>query len=171
MPYSLIGRISGAHGLDGRIALKHTLGKTNAFKDLKHVFIEVHKEHYIPYFLEEQKPVSEDEVLLRLDEVASPEDARSLSGKNVYIESALYHKIKPKAVTIDMVGFMLNDKEKGDLGRVEDLFETPGQVMASAHYLGKEILVPLVDATILGIDPVQKIIRLDLPHGLLDVYL
>jgi 16S rRNA processing protein RimM len=51
------------------------------------------------------------------------------------------------------------------------LFETPGQVLATVWYQGKEVIIPLVDATVVGIDGSRKTIQVRLPEGLLDVYL
>lgn len=171
MAYNLIGKIAAAHGLDGRLVLKHNLESKNAFNKVAHIFIEIRRESYIPYFIEEKKAVSHDELLLRLDEIDSVELARTLSGKNVYLEEAVFNQLKPKSVSASMIGFTIVDKTDGALGQVEDIFETPGQVLATVTYKGKEVMIPLVDATIIGVDGVKKIINVDLPEGLLEVYL
>ncbi len=109
--------------------------------------------------------------MLRLDEVTAVEIAKTLTGKNIYIEEERYEKLKPKGVTVNMVGFTVTDKKAGVLGQVETLFETPGQVLATIQHKGKEIIIPLIDTTIVGIDAARKSISVNLPEGLLDVYL
>lgn len=170
MAYSLIGKISSTHGLDGRLSLNHNLPK-NTFRKLSHIFIEIRNRSYIPYFIEEQKEIAQDTVLLVLDETATVEEAKNLTGKNVYIETELLQKLKPKGITTDLKGFKIADAQHGILGIIEDLFETPGQVLATIQYRGKEVIIPLIDATIQSIDIASQTIKVNLPEGLLDIYL
>ncbi|WP_118975588.1 ribosome maturation factor RimM [Taibaiella koreensis] len=171
MSYSSIGKITGTHGLDGRVVLHHQLDDKQIWNKLPHIFIELRRESYIPYFIEERKVTGPDEVLLKLDEVDSVELARSLSGKQVYLEDSVFNKLKPKAVSANMIGFRIADRKVGELGIIDDLFETPGQVLATVQYKGREVMIPLVDATIVGIDVARKLVQVDLPDGLLEVYL
>ncbi len=171
MAYNNIGKIASAHGLDGRVVLRHNLEGKDIWNKLPHIFIEVRRESYIPYFIEEKKVIAHDEVLLKLDEIDSVELAKTLSGKNVYLEEEVFKKLKPNAVSTSMVGFSISDKDAGMLGVIEDIFETPGQVLATIKYKGKEVMIPLVDATISSIDGSRKIIYVHLPEGLLDVYM
>lgn len=171
MEYVNIGKISTTHGLDGTLLIRHNLDSKQAFRNIPHIFIELRRESYIPYFIEEKKGMTEDEILLRLDDVHSVEVAKTLTGKNIYIEEERYAQLKPKGATVNMIGFSVTDKKAGLLGTIEDLFETPGQVLATVLYKDKEVIVPLIDATIVGIDAARKSITVDLPEGLLDVYL
>ena len=170
MEYSLIGKIAGTHGLDGKVVLRHHLNDSKKLTQLSHIFIELHKQSYIPFFIEEKKVLNGDELLFRLDEVQQMEQAKALSGKSVYIEKELFQKLYPSAVHEGMEGFMIFDKQAGNIGTIISLMETPGQVLASVQYKGKEALIPLIDATIVGIDPLRKIIEVQLPDGLLDIY-
>jgi len=170
MEYSLIGKVSGTHGLDGKVFLSHNLPK-NSFRKLPHIFIEVRNESYIPYFIEEQKEIATDTVLLRLDETTTVEEAKKLTGRNVFIEKEQLIKLNPKAITPDLVGFKVTDPAHGILGTIESMFETPGQVLAAVRYKNKEVIIPLIDATIQDIDMAARMIRVTLPEGLLDVYL
>src|SRR5690242_10373674 len=121
MSYQNIGKIAGTHGLEGRVVLRHQLDGKNLWIKIPHIFIEVRRESYIPYFIEAQKVLNHEEVLLTLDEIDSVELAKTLSGKNVYLEQEVFNKLKPKAVTLDMIGFTVTDKMHGTLGTVEDL--------------------------------------------------
>lgn len=171
MSYSKIGKIVSTHGLEGKVVLRHNLEEKNAFNKIPHLFIEVRRESYIPYFIEERKVLNHDEILLKLDDVSSLEDAKTLSGKSVFLEEEVFARLKPKAVSPGMIGFSVTDKQAGLLGVIEDLFETPGQVLATVQYKGKEIMVPLIDATIVSIDGSRRMVYVNLPDGLLDIYL
>lgn len=171
MSYQYIGKLSGSHGLDGKLVLRHQLEGKNIWNKIPHIFVEVRRESYIPYFIEEQSVVNHEEVLLQLDEIDSMELAKTLAGKKVYLETEVYAKLKPKAVSGDMIGFKVIDENLGELGTIEDMFETPGQVVATIQYQSKEVIIPLIDSTIKSIDGANRTIRVSLPDGLLDVYL
>ncbi len=55
MEYVNIGRVSSTHGLDGTLLIRHNLGNKQVFQKIPHIFIEVRRESYIPYFIEEKK--------------------------------------------------------------------------------------------------------------------
>lgn len=171
MDYSKIGKIQNTHGLNGKIILKHIFEGRNIFKELNYVFIELNKESYIPFFIAEKKVIDTSEVLIQFDEIDSVEDARNLLNKSVYIENELFKKLKPKNITEDFIGFWIIDEKLGKLGKVDELYETPAQVLASVQYKEKEILIPLIEQTIISINVAKKEILVALPDGLIDVYL
>jgi len=171
MDYQYIGKLGGSHGLDGKLVLRHQLDGKNTWNKIKHVFVEVRRESYIPYFIEEQQVMNPEEILLKLDEVDTLELAKTLSGKKVFLEQEVFEKLQPKAVSVQMIGFRVVDETLGELGTIDDLYETPGQVVASLQYQSKEIMIPLIDSTIKHIDGAKKTITVSLPDGLLDVYL
>ena len=166
-----LGKIGSTHGLDGRLVLLHHLGDNKALKSLNCVFVELRRESYIPFFIKSQKSVAEGEVLLQFDEVETVEEAKKLAGKQVYLEVGQYEKVRPKNAPINFVGFQVIDQDFGALGKVADLLETPGQLLASVFHNHKEVLIPLNDHTIAKVDVATKTISVRLPEGLLDVYL
>ncbi len=170
MDYTQIGRISATHGLDGRLNLTHNLPAA-AFRKLKHIFIEIRNKSYIPYFIEQMKEVDAESALVYLDDTKTVEDAKKLAGKGIFIETDLLQQISPKSLPANLDGFMVHDRNIGVIGAVENIFETPGQVLATIIYKGKEVIIPLIDSTIQSIDGARKTISVNLPEGLLDVYL
>lgn len=171
MDYQYIGKITGTHGLDGKLIVRHQLEGKNIWNKIPHVFIEIRRESYIPYFIEAKSELNHDEMMLKVDEVDSVEMAKAFSGKKVYLDAEVFAKLQPKAVSGNMIGFKIVDQTLGEIGLVEDLFETPGQVLATVQFKGKEVIVPLIDATIKNIDGAKKTITVSLPDGLLDIYL
>ncbi len=170
MEYSQVGRITGTHGLDGGVILQHQFMDKSKRFPWKHIFIELHRRSYIPFFIEDRKVLNDEEVRLRLEEVTSKEMARELSGKAVYIETEVFQELFPQTVTPNMEGFTIIDQQLGTIGTVLQLVETPGQVLAVVQYKGKEALIPLIDATLRRVDGLRKTIEVQLPDGLLDVY-
>ncbi len=167
------GKILSTHGLDGGIIIAHTLNAgapKDVFAKIPHIFIELKADSFVPYFIEHYKKLSQEEVWLQLEDVPDVETARTLSGKNIWLDEALFQKINPQTISESLVGYTIIDEKAGRIGPVEDLFETPGQVLASVIYQDKEVLIPLIDSTLKRIDHYRKEIAVRLPDGLLDVY-
>ena len=68
-------------------------------------------------------------------------------------------------------GFKMVDKIKGNLGAIEEIMQIGVQWLAQLTYRDKEILVPLVPQTINQVNLKTKTIYVDLPVGLIEVYL
>jgi 16S rRNA processing protein RimM len=71
----------------------------------------------------------------------------------------------------DLKGFTAVDENEGELGEITDIHEYPQQLIAAVTYKNCEVLFPLNEEIIRGIDVVKSIVTVDLPEGLLDIYL
>ena len=65
----------------------------------------------------------------------------------------------------------VHDARAGFVGVVESVVENPGQFLLSVAPAdgGRRVLVPLVDALVVGLDEDARRIDVDLPDGLLDL--
>jgi 16S rRNA processing protein RimM len=54
---------------------------------------------------------------------------------------------------------------------INEILKTPQQLLASLTYQGHEVLIPLAEALITGINVARKEIEMSLPEGLIDLYL
>ncbi|MFS2190433.1 PRC-barrel domain-containing protein, partial [Mucilaginibacter sp. Mucisp84] len=71
----------------------------------------------------------------------------------------------------DVEGFIAIDETHGELGEILSVQEYPQQLIATVQYKNKEVLFPLNLEIIKGIDVEGGEIYIDLPEGLLDIYL
>lgn len=165
-----IGKIVAAHGLTGAFILKHVAGQSNWLKKDHVLMVEIRKGSQIPYFVTAAKPVNDEEYIVNAEDVQDVETAKKLVGKQVYVqEDAL--SILAKDSPLLWIGFNLVDKEKGTVGQIEDVMQAGAQWLAKIMVEGKEVLVPLVDDIVLDVNVRNKYVRVDLPEGLIDVYL
>ena len=71
----------------------------------------------------------------------------------------------------DLLGFTAIDENEGELGKITAINEYPQQLIATVNYKSCEVLFPLNEEIIKGIDVVTGTLFIDLPEGLLDIYL
>jgi 16S rRNA processing protein RimM len=165
-----IGKIVATHGLQGAAILKHIAGQGDWLKKDDVLFIELRKESYIPFFVTQAKPANTEEYIINLEDVATVEEAKKLIGRQVYVKEDILGNVQADSPLL-WIGFNLVDKEKGGLGAIEDVLQAGPQWLAKLTIEGKEVLIPLVKEMILQVNMRNKFIRMDLPEGLVDMYL
>lgn len=165
-----VGKIVATHGLQGALIMTHIVGTSKWLKKDGVLFVELHRESYIPHFVASVKAVNEEEFVITLEDVNTVEAAKKLVAKQVYVEEAVIAEFA-KESPLSWIGFKLVDEAHGDLGPIEDVMQTSAQWLARITYKGAEALIPLVDQTIQKIDINTKTLYVDLPEGLLQVYL
>jgi 16S rRNA processing protein RimM len=168
--YYKIGKLVSAFGLKGEMILKHNLGKKTSLKGLTAIFIEEKKQSFIPWFISEARIKSEDEIYLTLQDVNTREAAIKITQKEVWIPETDFKKFSAKTSPINLLGYTILDGEK-ELGTILEVIEQPHQLLCRIEMQEKEVLIPLHEETIQKIDRKNKRVIVELPEGLLEIYL
>jgi 16S rRNA processing protein RimM len=165
-----IGKIVATHGVQGDLILSHVIGHSRWMKRDAILFLELNKGSFIPFFVKESKANTDNEYVVRLEDVATVEAGKRLIGKQVYLKEE--EMVEHAASTpLAWIGFKLIDKQKGDIGNIHDMMQTPTQWLATLMVGDKEVLIPLIEQTIEKIDARKKTIYVNLPDGLMEIYL
>lgn len=69
-----------------------------------------------------------------------------------------------------MIGYMMIDGTK-ELAVIQEVIEQPLQILCRLEIEGKEVLIPLHEETIRSVNHKKKQVVVELPDGLLEVYL
>ncbi len=170
MEYLKLGKLVAVHGLTGELLLKHELGKKSSLKGLQTIFIEEKKTSFIPWFIETTKIKSETEVYIKFEGVDSREAAMKLSSKAAWIPEVEFKKMAAKSAPANLLGYAILDKEN-NLGPILELIEQPHQLLCRLEIDKKEVLIPLNESTLRKIDHRGKKVMVELPEGLLAIYL
>jgi 16S rRNA processing protein RimM len=168
--YFKIGKLVAAFGLTGELILKHNLGKKTSLKDLKAIFIEEKKESFIPWFIERTRIKNEEEIYIKLESVSSREAAIRLTQKEVWLPEADFKKFAASSSPINLLGYEIVE-EGNILGKILEVIEQPHQLLCRIEVKGKEALIPLHEETIVKIDKKKQQVIVELPPGLLEIYL
>lgn len=167
--YFSIGYISKTRGLKGELQLYFEVNNPQDYTELESVFLEIHKKP-VPFFISKIS-VQKNLAYIYLEDIDHIDQAKPLVGKAVYISV----KDIPENTNDDtpelLKSFLVIDKSKGELGVIKEIQILPKQYIASIDFKGKEILFPLHQEFIKNIDSKNRIIEVDLPEGLVDLYL
>lgn len=168
--YFKIGKFVAAHGIKGELVLKHELGKKTSLKGLKNIFVEEKKNSFLPWFVEIVKLKSGEEVLMKLEGVSTREAAIKLAQKEVWFSEEDLKKFSAKSSPIHLLGYAVINEDK-PIGEILEVIEQAHQMLCRIEIDQKEVLIPLNEGTLQKIDHKKKVVFVQLPEGLLDVYL
>jgi 16S rRNA processing protein RimM len=168
--YFNIGKLVATFGVKGELILKHSLGKKTSLPGLETIFIEEKKDELLPWFIEATRIKSETEIYIKLDGLNAKEQAQRLVQRPIWLMADDFHKFAAKAAPISLLGYhVLHQGE--DLGEILEVIEQPHQVLCRIELNGKEVLLPVHTETLQKVDKNKKQVVLDLPEGLLDIFL
>lgn len=166
---SLIGYISKPHGTSGDVNIRLSGFDSENIEPGESLFVEINGT-LIPFFIMEITPKA-DMALVHLKFVDSIEEAKKLSGKNIYLLSSLAKK-NLKEIPPDpsiFIGFQLIDSVSGIRGEIADYIDNPLNPLFLVRTGEKEFLVPVHPGIIVSIDEEERIITAELPEGLVDI--
>ena len=170
MQYFKAGKLVAVHGLKGELILKHELGKKTSLKDLKAIFIEERKDSFIPWFIETAKARSANDILLKLETVNTREAAAKLAQKEVWLTEEDFKRLSAKSAPANLLGYtIINNKER--LSEILEVVEQPHQLLCRIELNKKEVLIPINESFLKKVDHKKKEVIVDLPEGLIDIYL
>ncbi|MEQ9373876.1 MAG: ribosome maturation factor RimM [Imperialibacter sp.] len=164
-----LGVITKTHGTKGDVQVWIDSDNPGHYKNLESVLLLINNE-LVPFFLEHWS-LNGKKAIARFDEVRSLDAADKLAGTEVYLpESSLPELSDGQYFFHNLVG--LEAVEDGKvLGTISNILNFPGHDVLAIDCQGKEVLVPISDDIIKAVDLKAKSVTLQLPPGLLDIYL
>ncbi len=116
--------------------------------------------------------LQENKAVVKLEDVDSQEIAQSLIGCPVYLPLVKLPQLEDGQFYYhEIIGYQVVDAVQGRLGAIENVYEMPHQDLLVMHYQGKEVLIPIADDIVKSPNHTTKELAVNLPDGLLDVYL
>ena len=169
-----LGYIIKTHGLRGQLVAHFDVDDVSAYTKLKTVYLTLAgaPTKLVEHQIEKVQLQSGNKVLIKLRGIERIEEAEPLRGSQLHLPLAALPELEEDQFYFhDVIGFTVVDKTLGKLGTVENFYELPQQDMLAMRYQDQEVLIPVVDELISHADHVKKEIYVNLPDGLLDVYL
>jgi 16S rRNA processing protein RimM len=164
------GRISKTHGLGGNLVAKLEADDIEQYEELESVFLEIQGK-LVPFFISYIKLSGKNSAILKLDYIDNIDAAKELQGMAIYLPlSSLPELTEDEFYFHEIIGYQVVDEQAGLIGKIEDIIEYPkNQLFKIISAAGAEILVPIADEFIVGIDKEKEILSISAPEGLLDL--
>ncbi len=164
-----LGKITKPFGFKGQVIFFLDVDEPENYAEMDSVFVEV-KGNLVPYFIKEIS-VNGNRATVTFDDL-TPEEALSLVGCDLYLPLDLLPKLEGNQFYFhEVVGWRVIDREKGDIGTINQILDNPAQPLFQVMKNDAEILIPVVDPIIQKVDRENKTIFIEAPNGLIDLYL
>jgi 16S rRNA processing protein RimM len=165
-----IGYITKTKGLKGELQLFFEYDAPELL-ELDVVYAEINKK-MVPFFVSTYKLQTNQTGNFYFDDIDHIDKAQPLVRKKIYLPlTKMPDRSDEEFHYNDLKGFTVSDETYGELGEILEINEYPQQFVATVAFKDKEVLFPLNEDMIVEIDEEQNTILVDLPEGLLDIYL
>jgi len=165
-----LGYIAKPFGLKGQVTAVFDVDNPTIYKKLESVFVET-EGTLIPFFVEELKMDHQGRITLHFEDVSDIDEAGDLKGCKLFLPLDMLPESKGEDIYLhEYLGLQVIDNDK-ELGKIIDYNEASAQIILVMEYQSKEILFPLIDEVVTKVDKGANKLFVDLPEGLLDVYL
>lgn len=165
-----LGYISKIHGFKGEVILISEEEIPLQLSETESVFIEINGQ-LIPFFFESIQQ-SNTSAIVKFIDISNDVQARTLLKTDVFMLSSLLPEKKSENLSpASLKGFTVIDDTQGEIGVVNNILEMPQQLILEISNGSKNILIPANEDIINKIDQKLKIIFINAPEGLINLYL
>ncbi|MFC5682439.1 ribosome maturation factor RimM [Flavobacterium sp. MAHUQ-51] len=166
-----LGKIAKKFSFKGEILAYLDTDEPELYENLESVFVERNK-HLVPFFIESSSLHKNDFLRIRFEDINTEEDAESLLGSDLYLPLKMLPKLTGnKFYFHEVIGFEVEDKRLGIVGEIQSINDTTAQPLFEVLKDGTEILIPMIDHFLIKVDRENKKVIMDLPEGLIEMYL
>ena len=166
-----LGHVAKSIGFKGQISVLIDATNPYEYSKLESVFVEINNV-LVPFFIDSISINDKGFAKVKFSGVDTEEQSKSLVKKQVHLPLSLLPKLEGNQFYFhEVVGFKVEDDEKGPIGIINQVIESNNNPLLEVNFEGKEILIPLQDDFIVEIDKVKKVFKVKCPEGLIDLYL
>ena len=168
--YYYLGYISKTVGNKGDLMFILDTDEPNAYAALPMVFINI-KGTLIPYQIE-KIIIRAEKAQVHLEGVDNVQLASNLSGTTLHLPMDHLPKLKGNSFYYhEIIGFEVEDKRFGEIGLIKSVLDHSSQAIFQIMCNEKEVLIPIADDFVKKVDRKKKQIKVEVPEGLIELYL
>lgn len=165
-----LGYIVKPHGFKGAFQIKLDVSFPEEYIGMESLFVDL-DEQLVPFFITDIQLLNNQKAKVTFEDVNDAESVKQLVGKQLFLpldnlpelsgNHFYYHEIK---------GFSLYSQSNEHLGAITEVRDAPAQDLLVSEKDGIEILIPIVDDTIVKVNRQEQTIQVNIPDGLLELY-
>ena len=166
-----LGKIAKKFSFKGEVLIYLDTDEPELYENMESVFVEFNK-NLVPFFIENSSLHKNDFLRVQFEDVDSEEEADSILNCEVYLPLSMLPKLSGnKFYFHEVIGFEIEDKRLGVFGKIVSINDSTAQPLFEVINGNVEILIPMIDQFLVKIDRENKKVIMDLPEGLVEMYL
>ncbi len=166
-----LGKIAKKFSFKGEVLMYLDTDEPELYENMESVFVEFNK-NLVPFFIENSSLHKNDFLRVKFEDVDDEAEADSILNCDIYLPISMLPKLEGnKFYFHEVVGFEIEDQRLGVFGKIVSINDTSAQPLFEVLNGNVEILVPMIDQFLVKIDRENKKVIMDLPEGLVEMYL
>lgn len=165
-----LGKITRKHGLQGNVIIKLDTDQPELYNKLEGIFVEING-LLVPFFIEKQQWGNDNSKIITFKNSTEQLVEQSI-GKNVYLPLSTLPKLSGNQFYYhEVIGFEIREEDGKTCGNIVEINDQTAQHYFILKLADKEVIVPIIKNWILEVNRDEKFIKMQLPEGLMDVFL
>ena len=162
-----IGHVQKTHGIKGELSIF----LTSDFDSLDFEYFVFEMDGIlVPFFIQEWRFKTAETALIKFERVEDEIAGKDFVGKTIYIPKESMPASDDDVIDIQFyTGYRIEDAVLGEIGEITGVDDSTENVLFEVMHKGNTILIPAVDDWIVEIDDTSKVMKVQLPEGLLNI--
>ena len=166
-----LGKIAKKFSFKGEVLAYLDTDQPELYENLESVFVEFNK-NLVPFFIVSSSLHKNDFLRIRFEDMNTEEDADAIMNCPIYLPISMLPKLSGnKFYFHEVIGFEIEDKRVGVFGKIVSINDTTAQPLFEVKNGAVQLLIPMIDQFLVKIDRPNKKVLMDLPEGLIEMYL
>lgn len=167
-----LGKIAKKFSFKGEVLLYLDTDEPELYENMESVFVEFGT-NLVPFFIETASLHKNDFLKVKFEDVDDEAAADELIGCEIYLPLSMLPKLEGnKFYYHEVIGFEIEDKRLGVFGKIVSINDSAAQPLFEVLKDNvTEILVPMIDEFLVKVDRENKKVVMNLPEGLIEMYL
>ena len=166
-----LGKIAKKFSFKGEVLIYLDTDEPELYGNMESVFVEYNK-NLVPFFIENSSFHKNDFLRVKFEDVDNEEEAEALLNHEVYLPLSMLPKLEGnKFYFHEVIGFEIEDERLGVFGKIVSINDTSAQPLFEVINGNVELLIPMIDHFLVKIDRENHKVIMNLPEGLVEMYL
>ena len=166
-----LGKIAKKFSFKGEVLIYLDTDEPELYENMESVFVEFNK-NLVPFFIENSSLHKNDFLKVKFEDIETEADADEIMGCEIYLPISMLPKLEGnKFYFHEVIGFDIEDQRLGVFGKIVSINDSSAQPLFEVVNGSVEILVPMIDQFLVKIDRANKKVVMNLPEGLVEMYL
>ena len=166
-----LGKIVSKFSFKGEVLIKLDTDEPEEYTGMESVFVD-YSGNLVPFFIERSGLHRSTLLRVKFEDVDTEDDAEDIMKCDVYLPLIHLPELDgDKFYFHEIIGFTVEDINYGTVGKITAINDSTAQSLFEIDKDGKQVLIPLNDEFIEKLDKKNKIIFVQTPEGLIDLYL
>ena len=164
-----LGKITKKFSFRGEVIIFLDTDSPEFYYNIKKLFLKINNV-FTPFDVTSVKPNKTNRIRVKINGIDSENDTEKLINKEIYLPiESLPKTDKNSFYYHEIIDYAVVGKDNKKVGNITGVNDQSPQHLFQINALGKKTLIPINDKLIIKVDKKNKIIKMDLPDGILDI--